>query len=349
MRFFIATNALKPCNQVHLIEYKDDTSSVSCRIFEHSFGEVWKLNANPHNKYEIITCYNEVTANGTKNRAILLRYSDNTKQEQNAEFLGWDHVQQLKLDKFGEKIKTIEFNPQHEQLLACVVDSKIVAYDRVAQQTQEFAKVTSNTSSSKHINPFTAGKWSHHHQGNLFVALHDTHIKAFDSRTNHGCAWRIEDAHNQLVRDIDCNPNKQCHFLTGGDDGFIKIWDSRMSKLPVFARNDHAHWVWCVRYNTFHDQLVLSSSSDCKVLLTCAASASSEAEAQLQMHSVNDVSDTNNKYLPDGLLQTFDHHEDSVYCVEWSNVDPWMFASLSYDGRLLLYKVPKHYKYEIIL
>lgn len=35
--------------------------------------------------------------------------------------------------------------------------------------------------------------------------------------------------------------------------------------------------VWSVRFNFFHDQLVLSSSSDCKVLLTCTSSVSSEA------------------------------------------------------------------------
>lgn len=86
----------------------------------------------------------------------------------------------------------------------------------------------------------------------------------------------IEDAHGQMVRDLDCNPNKQCHIVTGGDDGCIKVWDCRSTKQPVFCRSDHSHWVWSVRFNTFHDQLILSSSSDCKVLLTCAGSVSSE-------------------------------------------------------------------------
>lgn len=55
-----------------------------------------------------------------------------------------------------------------------------------------------------------------------------------------------------------------------------------------------------------------------------------------------------NSRIPDGLLQTFDQHEDSVYCVEWSSVDPWIFASLSYDGRVIVSKVPKQYKYQIL-
>lgn len=88
--------------------------------------------------------------------------------------------------------------------------------------------------------------------------------------------------------------------------------------------------IWSVRFNLFHDQLILSSGSDCKVLLTSAASVSSEA--------------ANENRLADGLLHCYDQHEDSVYCVEWSNVDPWVFASLSYDGRLCISKVPKDVK-----
>lgn len=53
--------------------------------------------------------------------------------------------------------------------------------------------------------------------------------------------------------------------------------------------------------------------------------------------------------IPDGLLETFDQHEDSVYCAEWSSVDPWVFASVSYDGRVIFSKVPKQYKYKILL
>ena len=37
------------------------------------------------------------------------------------------------------------------------------------------------------------------------------------------------------------------------------------------------------------------------------------------------------------------------YAVEWSAADPWIFASLSYDGRLVVNKVPKSIKYQILL
>ncbi|KAI9586974.1 EARP and GARP complex-interacting protein 1 [Glossina fuscipes] len=352
VRFFIATNSLKPTNQIHLVEYSEEKSQINSTIFEHSFGEVWKLNANPHDLYEIATCFNEQTSNGIKSKAALLKYGENddTIGKVKTE-LSWQQEEILETEIYGEKVKTVEFHPTQKQSLACVIDNKVILYDRAESKTRQAAEIASTSSSSKHLNhPFTGGKWSHHHQGQQFVALHDTFIKAYDTRDNNHCAWSIEDSHGQLVRDIDCNLNKQCHFVTGGDDGFLKLWDCRMPKEPVFARNDHAHWVWCVRFNTFHDQLILSSSSDCKVLLTCAGSVSSEAAENVNPNAITSLENTTQrKYLDDGLLHTFEQHEDSVYCVEWSNVDPWIFASLSYDGRLLISKVPKQYKYQIIL
>ena len=51
----------------------------------------------------------------------------------------------------------------------------------------------------------------------------------------------------------------------------------------------------------------------------------------------------------DRLLCVFDEHEESVYTVQWASNDPWLLASLSYDGRLILNRVPKNEKFQILL
>ena len=51
----------------------------------------------------------------------------------------------------------------------------------------------------------------------------------------------------------------------------------------------------------------------------------------------------------DGVIATYEEHEDSVYASCWSTADPWVFASLSYDGRLVINKVPRAEKYKILL
>ena len=110
--------------------------------------------------------------------------------------------------------------------------------------------------------------------------------------------------------------------------------------------------VWCARYNTFHDQLVLTCSSDNKVVLSSVSSLSSEPFKQVISDDLND-SAPNGKPTqvaePDKLVKVYEDHEDSVYACEWSTIDPWVFASLSFDGRLVINKVPKEEKYKILL
>lgn len=51
----------------------------------------------------------------------------------------------------------------------------------------------------------------------------------------------------------------------------------------------------------------------------------------------------------DRLICVFDEHEESVYTAQWASNDPWLLASLSYDGRLILNRVPKNEKFQILL
>ena len=72
----------------------------------------------------------------------------------------------------------------------------------------------------------------------------------------------------------------------------MRFWDVRSPNIPIAARtNDHSHWIWSVRYNQFHDQLILTSSSDGHVVLSCMTSISSEPLGQL----VDDEDDVEGK------------------------------------------------------
>ena len=50
----------------------------------------------------------------------------------------------------------------------------------------------------------------------------------------------------------------------------------------------------------------------------------------------------------DGLICSYDQHEDSVYNVTWSPADAWTFASLSYSGRVVISQVPLEEKFKIL-
>ncbi|KAF7247612.1 hypothetical protein EYD10_06454 [Varanus komodoensis] len=142
---------------------------------------------------------------------------------------------------------------------------------------------------------FTSGRWSPHHNCTQVATANDTAIRGWDIRTMNQI-YCIENAHGQLVRDLDFNPNKQYYLASCGDDCKVKFWDTRNVSEPVKTLEEHSHWVWNVRYNHSHDQLVLTGSSDSRVILSNMVSISSEPFG----HLVDD----------DDLSDQEDHHQE---------------------------------------
>ena len=95
----------------------------------------------------------------------------------------------------------------------------------------------------------------------------------------------------------------------------------------------------------------MTCSSDNRVVLSSIPSLSSEPFKTVINEEDQSIEDTaaSTKTEPDRVVKVYEDHEDSVYVAEWSSVEPWVFASLSYDGRLVINKVPKEEKYKIIL
>ena len=92
------------------------------------------------------------------------------------------------------------------------------------------------------------------------------------------------------MRCVEFNPNRCYVLATAGDDGYVRIWDTRYavrghalatirehSHWWAFRQTDQSHRVWCVRYNTTHDQLFVTCGSDALVVLHSRQDVSSEA------------------------------------------------------------------------
>lgn len=328
--FFVGTQTLKQeTNQVHLIRL-DEEERVKANIFSHPFGEIWWLNSSPHDKRMLVSCYNQTGPGSPKSQVAMKAAILKIPDEFTEDIMAFE-IQELKLPS-NPDVRAAVFHPSDPDSMAVVSDTKI-HITNVGGGAGEPRQICDSPAQAN--GKFKLGKWALHNQNSQFLALFENSIISYDVR-DMKVAWTI--SHEQVFRDLDCNPHKQCHIVTGSDDGCVKVWDFRNVKEPVFSRNDHSHWVWTVRYNTFHDQLILSSSSDSRVNVTCAYSASSEASAGDSDAAANDC-----------LLEALDYHDDSVYCVEWSSADPWTFASLSYDGRFVFRRISKEIKYKILL
>ncbi|KAF7273213.1 hypothetical protein GWI33_014065 [Rhynchophorus ferrugineus] len=339
--FLIGTQSLKQTNnQIHLVEFNEEISTLKTTVFHHSEGEIWKITTSPLDISKLATCYNVISGENSctfKTAILKLPATENPNDIENLEV-----VTTFDTKEYGNDVRTTEFHPNDVAKAASVIDNNVVLWDISETQAKCIRKMQLE---GKHNPKFTTGKWNPHQNCNQFTTATETHLKTYDIRSG-DLAWHIDNVHHQLVRDVDYNMNKQYHIATCGDDGFVKIWDFRQTNQPVYARNEHSHWVWCVRFNHFHDQLILTASSDARVLLSSAASVSSENN---DICDLDDTKETETKQqLSDGPLQWCEH-EDSVYCAEWSPSEPWVFASLSYDGRLLISRVKRSLKYQIML
>lgn len=237
IRFFVATQTLKPQNQIHMVEYDDTKSTFKQKIFPHLAGEITKLICSPHDPQLLLSCYSTVKSSQVIMKTALHRLPNFNDCEENTEIFDFKSSELIETETFGNIIRTTEFNKLNSNLLATVLDDKILLLERAEAKTRIIAEIN-----SKNAPKYTTGKWSQHHQGNQLIVLMDSSIRSYDIRAPNTHAWSIDDAHSQTIRDLDCNPNKHCHFATGGDDGALKIWDSRFTKEAILVRKDHQHW-----------------------------------------------------------------------------------------------------------
>lgn len=360
IRFLVGTQSFKFDNQIHIIDFDDENNIINKSVLLHQAGEIWNISASPADKGVLTTCYNKISDSRVQTCAAVWRMPpewESGSQESPDDSVHSPQALQLlcHLDNATHgNVACVLWEPMGDgRRVISLAESHIALWD--LQESSTKATVSgSATLEGKGQLKFTSGKWSPHHNCTQLATASDTAIRGWDLRSMRQI-YCIENAHGQLVRDLDFNPNKQYYLASCGDDCKVKFWDVRHISEPVKTLEEHSHWVWSVRYNHSHDQLLLTASSDSRVILSNMVSISSEPFGHLV--DEEDLSDGEEAHheekikepLQDSIISTYEEHEDSVYAAEWSSADPWLFASLSYDGRLVINRVPRALKYRILL
>jgi len=166
----------------------------------------------------------------------------------------------------------------------------------------------------------------------------------------------MRDAHVFGVSDVGWNPNRRFEVASVGEDGCLCVWDVRRTEMPMIAVVAHEvpHAACRVAYNPFHDRLILTSGTDGVVRLWDLERARPEPDRAGKGGGggVGDVLSPGRGGRGGGLREpmcAFPHHDDSVYGLAWSGADEFAFASVSYDGRLVVNALPKSVKDEVLL
>jgi len=343
--FLAGTQSLRLENQLCQLEVDDDWVQISKRLLPHSAGEIWHIAGSPNDSQVVATVHAAWTGSTFDYGATVWR-------------IDADKGQLVKQARFQpperpKKITSIEWHPTDGDRGCVVADLGFTIVDLNSETMREISNKQIETKIVAHI---TMAAWNPHLNGNTVAMAIGSGVQAYDIRSMSE-SFQIDSAHLPTVRHIDFNPNVQYTMATCGDDGRVALWDSRKCSQPLTTRNDHAHWVWQVRFNPIHDQLLLSCSSDTRLVLNSIASLSSEAPDLLaEAAAGSDEAGQNNgseasssvPRLGDQLLERIEEHEESVYACAWSAGDPWVFASLSYDGRVIVHRVKREHKYRIL-
>ncbi|KAI7853632.1 WD40-repeat-containing domain protein [Circinella umbellata] len=368
-KFLVGTVGTKN-NVVCLLDFDEEKSEIIPTLFDHP-NEIWDIVSCPSDESLFFTCHSPVGADPSEKKATLWKQDiDNTSLKQ---------VTTLK----PSGIFKVLWDPTEEQQDA----SRIIAlghsniYLSTMNDGTEKQQATIKVLSNEEEDPWLQNAaWNPHNKESI-VTTAGRDLAGWDLRSGKN-EFNRKMAHQSTIRAVDCNANKPYHVATGGDDAKVRIWDVRQLDEPVMMVEGHTHWIWSVAFNKFHDQLLLTSGSDTVVNLHNVVSVSSasylghssessnNSTSSRSSSQSNDNDSSNNKssngshndnsdgqqddnywnsHKPtDGLICTYDQHEDSVYSVAWSPADTWTFASLSYAGRVVISQVPMTEKFKIL-
>ncbi|KAL0082128.1 WD40-repeat-containing domain protein [Phycomyces blakesleeanus] len=342
-QFLVGTVGTKD-NGVCLLKYDDEQAEVKSIMYAHA-DEVWDIASCPADENLFFTVHSRVSENPRQKKVTLWRKpvwsQENDTSLVKVTRLEQEGIKRVLWDPVKENQRVVSFDPTHIRLHDLDPVSTTVSLD----VSQTFASDPNSPS----LREIQNAVWSPHEAA--VVAVGDQCLAGWDLRSGESQFVR-QKAHKSTIRTVDYNANKPHHVATGGDDAEVRIWDIRHLGEPIMTVSGHTHWVWSVAFNTFHDQLLLTSSSDTLVNLHNVVSVSSAS--YLRNEQVSDSTDADadaywNSYTPtDGLICTYDQHEDSVYSAVWSPADTWTFASLSYAGRIVISQVPPDERFKIM-
>lgn len=328
-RFMVGTCALNQKNTLHLVEFVEDSAEVVCRQTLPHDDEIWLLEVSPSDGRNLLTY-----SSGGSQQALRLWRAGEPESEPSLQLVASLADEAAPL----EGVKSALWDPHQE--------GNIVAADsenlKVFQGPSKFTCL-----STLNVGQRCNGACMDPHHPQQVSTVDDTHLKTWDLRASRK-AFSRDDAHLFGARDVDYNPNVPYQVMTTGEDATIRFWDLRqLSECRRALSGGHHHWIGRARYNGHHDQLVLSCGTDSAVCLWRAGSVASKplgAEAP----KANDAS-SGNAPPADGLIKRFEEHEDSCYSCCWSASDAWVFTSVSFDGKMVVNRVPGEEKYRILL
>lgn len=317
--FIAGTLSLKEENEVHLIRVSSGGTELICEgLFSHP-NEIWDLASCPFEQRFFSTVFSSGESYGAAIWQIPELYGQSNSPQ--LECIGT-------LDAHDSKIKCTLWWPsgRYEKLIS--IDEQNL-YLWSLDSARKTAQVQSQESAGM-LHYLSGGAWDPH-DVNSVASTCESSVQFWDLRTIKKTN-SIEHAH---IRNVDYDPKRRHRLVTAEDEAGIHIWDLRMLKAPVMDLHGHTHWTWDVQCNPEYDGLILSAGTDSTVNLWLVSPPSID-----EITPESSLDSPTRRAEP--LVNSYSDYEDSVYGLAWSSREPWIFASLSYDGRVVVENIKPH-------
>ncbi|CEF67215.1 Protein TSSC1 [Strongyloides ratti] len=324
--FLVGTHGVRNKNELHVLLYDEEVERVSTTSCIFDRGEIKEMAANNGNHVAI------GISSVSKNKVI------GSVEIWEHELSGDDKI------KYSTKIDVLDNSDNQPKIIESVnwsSDNLLVAYDNFIQIFNISDNCKSNQKPSEFCQRVLYSAFDPFSLCNVAFASSESHLSRWDLREN-GLEDIFVNNNVTRIRTFDFNPNNQYYVALGCDDGKIIILDTRNTYKILNSYNNHCHWIQCVKYNPVHDQLLLTTGSDNLVCLH-----NSILDENKSFDDSNETSSFS-KSIPDGLITRLVDHEDSVYSCAWGCADSWIFGTLSYDGRVNIYRINRDIKYNIM-
>ncbi|KAK3038851.1 hypothetical protein RJ639_028573 [Escallonia herrerae] len=372
--FITGTLSLKEENEVHLIRLSSGGTELVCEgLFSHP-NEIWDLASCPFDQrifstvffsgdsygaavWQMPELYGQLNSPQLERVASLDAHSSKIKrlhdlalsmviEEQRYTIIISSIYLKLKnllfMHLFGQhnvlyKLGSILWWPsgKHDKLIS-IDEQNLFLW--CLDSSRKTTQVKSQESAGM-LHYLSGGAWDPH-DVNSVASTCESSIQFWDLRTMMKTN-SIEHAH---VRNLDFDSKKKYMLVTAEDEFGIHIWDLRMPKAPVLELPGHAHWyvaTLCWRHANIDVFTCFLSDVSVYQFLLRLLSAGTDSAVSLWLASLPSSDDLTSESLVesptrrvDPLLNSYSDYEDSVYGLAWSSREPWIFASLSYDGRV---------------
>jgi WD40 repeat protein len=361
-RFLVGTCSVSDANELTVLRFHSELNELAVdATLDHPSGPVGCLCTNPTDKYLLLSAAEEnPTVNLWRVPQEAMDRTDELDYSPETDGGGLDpsdvhslelvttlpHDADSHIVDLAWRDDSVAYNDDYGES-SNAASGEVLTLDRAGQVTQWDITAAQSIRSQIVADPDhqmtpPRVKWDPHHSYAAAVTA-GAQVHLLDWRTDTSIATgtcSIFTAHRYGVTDVDFNPNKPHVVATAGQDGLLKFWDLRNSKKPLLsARGGHSHYAWQVQYNPFHDQLLVSTGTDAVVNLWRVSTISSAP-----LLTVEDDEGS----APNVRVSRYEHG-DSVYGMAWGASDAWIYATVGYDGKVVLNHVPSREKYKILL